>query len=147
MHKPVGGDDPQHRPEERNDHAFNQHLVKDRQAGGADGFANPDLADAFVDARQHDVHDPNAAHHEADGGDDASAQARVANLLVDGLELVFLGAETEVLDARDGSAGHVASLLQRRFQGLRSVTFMSMLDKWVGMPFRSDAARNEARRC
>ncbi len=37
--------------------------------GGPDGAAHADLGDALADVGQHDVHDPDPAHEERDGGD------------------------------------------------------------------------------
>ena len=110
--------------------------VKMDEAGGADGLADADLADALVDAGEHDVHDADAAHQQADGRDDAAAHAGVANLLVDGLQLVLLGAEAEILDAAMGEHEDVARLLQRGFELLEAGHF----EVDVGEPVVRDAA-------
>src|SRR5205823_13710630 len=108
------------RADEGDDDAFHQNLQKDRQPGRANRFADADLADAFVDAREHDVHDADAADDQTDRGDDAAAQARVANLRVDALNLVFLRAEAEVFDAPMGHQQHVARLLQRGLKPIQT---------------------------
>ena len=89
-------------------------------------------ADALVDAGEHDVHDADAAHQQADHRDDAAAQPRVGDLLVDVLELVLLGLEGEVLDAVVGRHQDVARLLER---GLQLVEAMA-----VGCPILSSSS-------
>jgi hypothetical protein len=44
-----------------------------------DRAANPDLARAFTNRHQHDVHDADSANHEADGGDSPEQQRERAN--------------------------------------------------------------------
>jgi hypothetical protein len=44
-------------------------LGEDGLLGGADGLADADFAGALGDRDQHDVHDADAADHEADAGD------------------------------------------------------------------------------
>ena len=91
-------------------------MQEDCQRGRADRLADADFAHPLVDAGQHDVHDADAADDEADRRDDAAAQARVANLRVNALDLVLLRAEAEVFDAPMSHQQHVARLLQRRLQ-------------------------------
>ena len=100
-------------PAEHGDHhGFDQDLDEDVAGGGADGFADADLAHALGDAGQHDVHDADAADQQADAGDEAAAEPGVADEGVDLLRPVLLGAEGEILDALVGAHEHVADLLQ-----------------------------------
>src|SRR3989475_1451394 len=50
-------------------HRLAQELKEDVLLGGAHGATHPDLPDPLQDRREHDVHDPDAAHHERNGGD------------------------------------------------------------------------------
>ena len=52
----------QHRKHDRLDQELGQHLALER----ADGQADADLARALGDRDQHDVHDADAAHQQAD---------------------------------------------------------------------------------
>ena len=54
--------DAQGAPERREDHRLDQELAQDVAAAGAQGLADPDLADALGDRDQHDVHDHDPAH-------------------------------------------------------------------------------------
>ena len=110
--------------------------MKMDKPGRADGLADADLADALVDAGEHDVHDADAAHQQADGGDDAAAHAGVVNLLVDGLQLVLLGAEAEILNAVMGEHEDIPRLLQSRVQLVET----GYLQADVGEPVVRDAA-------
>src|SRR6185503_3429783 len=56
-------------PEHGEDHRLHQELAQDVAAARAQGLAHADLADAFGDRHQHDVHDHDAAHDEADARD------------------------------------------------------------------------------
>jgi hypothetical protein len=60
------------------------------------------------------------------------------------LQLIFLSAETEVLDAAMGYHQDVARLLQGRFQVLESVTFRSMSLRRLSRCAVIDASRAEA---
>ena len=57
----VGGDDAQGGAKQGDDDALDEDLDENGQAGGANGFADADLADALVDAGQHDIHDADAS--------------------------------------------------------------------------------------
>ena len=47
--------------QQRQHHRLGQELAQDGAPGRADGLADADLAGAFGDGDQHDVHDPDAA--------------------------------------------------------------------------------------
>ena len=51
------------------DDGFDEELSEDVAAVRADGQANPDLAGAFRNANEHDVHDANATDDEGDASD------------------------------------------------------------------------------
>src|ERR1019366_2161809 len=135
-HKANGSSNTQRRAKESNDNALNEDLDEDRDPGRADGLADADLADALVDAGQHDVHNADAADQQADCGDDAAAHAGIMDLLVDGLHLVLLGAEAEVLDAVMDEHEDIPRLLQG---GLHLVQ-AGYLQANVGQPVVRDAA-------
>src|SRR5206468_4179993 len=88
----------------------------DRAVGAADGFADANFADAFGDAGQHDVHNADAAHDEADAGDQSAAQAGVANGLADVVRPILGGVYLKILDALVGDQHGIASLLDGRPQ-------------------------------
>src|SRR5207237_7451571 len=93
-----------------------QDLNEDSRPSGAHGLANANLANALVDASQHDIHDANAAYQQANGRNHAPAHARVADLFVDALQLVFLSAKAEILNAPLSEHQNIAGLLQRGLQ-------------------------------
>ncbi|MFN8096017.1 MAG: hypothetical protein U0599_28015 [Vicinamibacteria bacterium] len=51
-------------------HRLHEELPQDVSAAGPEGLANADFLDALGHRHEHDVHDDDAAHEEADGGDD-----------------------------------------------------------------------------
>src|SRR5947208_16808238 len=50
----------------RQGHRFEQELISNVAAARAQRLANADFCRALSNAHQHDVHDPDAAHHQAD---------------------------------------------------------------------------------
>ena len=66
---------------------------------------------------------PMPPDNETDGGDNAAAHARVADLLVDALQLGFLGVEAEVLDAAMGEHEDVSDLLQGGIELIEGLDF------------------------
>ena len=62
---------PQHPARGGEQRRLGQELGGDVRAGGAERAPHAHLAGPLGDARQHDVHDPDAAHEQADGGDGA----------------------------------------------------------------------------
>ena len=57
------------RAAEQTEHGgLDQELAADQARRGAQGLAQADLADAFGDGHQHDVHDPDAADQQRDAG-------------------------------------------------------------------------------
>ena len=65
--------------DESDDGGFGQELAADVDGGGAQGFADTDLAGALGDGDQHDVHDADAAERERqqrDGAEEEGHDAR-----------------------------------------------------------------------
>src|ERR1700674_58556 len=62
--------------EEGDQNSFRQKLEADFAVGRADGFANPNLADARSHRRQHDVHDADATHKKSHQGDQHQNQGK-----------------------------------------------------------------------
>src|SRR3954471_9632356 len=58
--------DTQHSSQQAEGQRFDQELHQDIHPGGAESFTNADLTGALGDRDQHDIHDPDAAHQEAD---------------------------------------------------------------------------------
>ena len=106
-------DQPGQAAQHRDHQGFDQNLDEDVGRGGADGFADADFAHALGDARQHDVHDADAAHQQADAGDESAAHPRIMNEVVDLLRPILLGAKREILDALMRAHEHIADLLER----------------------------------
>src|SRR5262249_27003488 len=110
-------------PEQCDNHALDQYLEENGRTGCANGLANANFPDPFVDARQHNVNDANAADEKADSSDDSSAHPAGSNLLVNGLELSLLRLKAEVLDSSMGQHQHVSSLLKRGLEHLHFGNF------------------------
>ena len=60
---------------------------------------------------------------EADRGNDSTTEARVADLLVNAFELIFLRAETEVLNTAMGKHQNIARLLQGGLEMIEALHF------------------------
>ena len=70
-----------------------------------------DFTHAFGNAREHDVHDADAADEKADAGDEATADPGIADEALNVLRPIFLGAEREIFDALVGGHENVVNLL------------------------------------
>src|SRR5579862_5936402 len=116
LHKPIGSCHPQGGAKQRDDDAFDEYLCKDGEPGGAYGFANPNFPDPFVNAREHDVHNANAAYQQTDRRDNPSAHPGVVNLLVDAFQLVFLRPKPEIFNPVVSQHQNIAGLLECWFQ-------------------------------
>ena len=55
--------------DQRDDGGLGEELAADVVGGGAEGFADADLAGALGDGDEHDVHDADAAEREREQGD------------------------------------------------------------------------------
>src|ERR1039458_1265151 len=64
----VPGGDARHATRAGQGHGLQQELPGNVAAPRADGLAHADLACAFGDRHQHDIHNPNATYQQADGG-------------------------------------------------------------------------------
>ena len=93
---------------------LDEELDDDAAPLGTNGPADADLPGPFGDGHQHDVHDADAAHQQADGGDTAQNQGDHAHLLVllllPGVLLVHLeaacvGINHSLQKAADAGAG------------------------------------------
>ena len=69
-------DDADQAAEERQVQRLDEELLEDVASAGADRLADADLAGPLGDRDQHDVHDPDAADDQRDGGDAAEEQGQ-----------------------------------------------------------------------
>src|SRR5262245_28758429 len=114
MHQTVGRRQARDRAEYRDAGAFDEDLKEDRRVRSAEGFARADLANALIDAGEHDVHDANATDQQTQAGDDSTADARVADSFIDVFHLVFLRAESEIFDSIMRHHQNISCLLKGR---------------------------------
>ena len=78
---------------------LNQELQPDVAGLRADGDADADLAGAFGDAHEHDVHDADAADQERDAGDGPEQQRDDLGNGIDGVGNFLLVEDVEVVVA------------------------------------------------
>ena len=87
--------------------------------GGADGHADADLASAFGDRHQHDIHDADAADEQRNAGDRGQQYGEQSRILVGQVSHVGQVAHEEVVVLSGANAVAVAQ--QRRDLLLRGV--------------------------
>ena len=78
------------------DDGLDEELFEDRAAGGADRFADADLAGSFGDRDQHDIQDADTADDQRDRRDGRDEQDEDAHDLVEGLQPASQGLNLEV---------------------------------------------------
>src|ERR1035437_7675859 len=78
-----GSRQPGQATEDGDDDGLDEDLGKDVARGRADGFADADFAHPLGDTGEHDVHDANAAHQQANAGNETAAQTGVVDKGVD----------------------------------------------------------------
>src|SRR5215469_5512652 len=91
-------------------HRLQEELPGDVAVFGADGLANADLAGAFGDADEHDIHDPDTANKQSDRTENHGREADlVDDLVILGGDL-FRGREREIVSS---AVGDTAAALQQ----------------------------------
>src|SRR5438093_5846994 len=80
----------------REKHRLDQELHQDVAPPGADRLADADLAGAFRDGDQHDVHDPDAADDQGNAGDRAQHQGEDAGRLRGAVQHVLLAEDLKI---------------------------------------------------
>ena len=102
---------------------FEQELNQDVGLAGAHGFADADLIGALGHRDQHDVHDADAAHQQADGAEHHHHQERHGGDLAEIGDHLFGGGEREVVGLVVGHAAVDAQHGPHFVQRLRELAF------------------------
>jgi len=76
---------------------FDQELHQDIHPGGAESFTNADLTGALGHRDQHDIHDPDAAHQEADRGNAGEQAGEYLSGLLLGRQHILLIAYGKII--------------------------------------------------
>ena len=111
-----------HAAEQAEQGGFGQELDQDIASARAQGFAQADLAGAFGDRDQHDVHDADAAHQQRNAGDAAQEDGQHAGDGLGGGDKILLGEDGEIIRAEVGAVAGA--------QDLRN------LFAWPGAPYQ-----------
>ncbi len=118
----LGGDDAERDADRRAEQAerrgLDEELREDVAARRAECFANADFACALGDRDEHDVHDHERAHEEADGGKGRAEEEQPLLELREERERRVLGVEREVVGPARRQAARATQDLTSAFHGI-----------------------------
>src|SRR5258707_4930352 len=97
QHKTIHKDEGDEASQPCQRHGFEQKLPGDVLAFCADGFADTDLAGAFGNTDEHDVHHADPADEQADGAEENRGDRDFADDVAKFLDLFFGGVDGEIV--------------------------------------------------